>query len=172
MRDFILAMNLLARITYDKKLKLLFELCDDDDDGCMTPEDILQMFMRVERVFAQECARVNLESATLDNFVADKKAEHNFHFIMGMINNQNLKRNMKIKLAAEKQKANSDNKRKTDDVGGKDDPMDQQDNLITYREFISAIKNLKSLYKTILPRTLSFKEVLTSRKSEYECNIQ
>ena len=52
MRDFILAMNLLARITYDKKLKLLFELCDDDDDGCMTPEDILQMFMRVERVFA------------------------------------------------------------------------------------------------------------------------
>lgn len=89
MRDFILAMNLLARITYDKKLKLLFELCDDDDDGCMTPEDILQMFMRVERVFAQECARVDLNSATLDNFVADKKAELNFHFIMGMISHLN-----------------------------------------------------------------------------------
>jgi|TARA_B110001450_G_scaffold241419_1_gene250904 hypothetical protein len=57
--------------------------------------------------------------------VADKKAEHNFHFIMGMISHQNLKRNMKIKMAAEKQKANSDNKRKSDDVGGKDDPMDQ-----------------------------------------------
>lgn len=41
--DFILALNLLARIVYDKKLKLLFELCDDDDDGCMTPEDILNM---------------------------------------------------------------------------------------------------------------------------------
>jgi hypothetical protein len=41
--DFILAINLLARTTYDKKLKLLFELCDDDDDGCMTPEDILFM---------------------------------------------------------------------------------------------------------------------------------
>ena len=41
--DFILAMNLLARIVYDKKLKLLFYLCDDDEDGCMTPEDILNM---------------------------------------------------------------------------------------------------------------------------------
>jgi Ca2+-binding EF-hand superfamily protein len=41
--DFIISMNLLARIVYDKKLKLLFELCDDDDDGCMTPEDILSM---------------------------------------------------------------------------------------------------------------------------------
>jgi hypothetical protein len=41
--DFLLAMILLARIVNDEKLKLLFELCDDDDDGCMTPEDILNM---------------------------------------------------------------------------------------------------------------------------------
>ena len=41
--DFIIALCLLARIVYEKKLKLLFELCDDDDDGCMTPEDILNM---------------------------------------------------------------------------------------------------------------------------------
>ena len=73
--DFILALNLLARIVYDKKLKLLFELCDDDDDGCMTPEDILNMLQKVERVFCKECARVELDSAILNNFVADKKAE-------------------------------------------------------------------------------------------------
>ena len=83
--DFILAMNLLARILYDKKLKLLFYLCDDDEDGCMTPEDILNMLQRVERVFARECSRVDLESTVLDNFVADKRAEMNFHYIMGMI---------------------------------------------------------------------------------------
>jgi len=82
-------MNFLARIVYDKKLKLIFELCDDDDDGCMTSEDILSMLQRVERVFAKESARVNLESSILDNFVADKKAEHNFHFLMGMIKLQN-----------------------------------------------------------------------------------
>ena len=41
--DFLLALNFLARIVYDKKLKLIFEICDDDDDGCMTSEDILSM---------------------------------------------------------------------------------------------------------------------------------
>ncbi len=63
----------------------MFELCDDDEDGCMTPEDILNMLQRVERVFAKECARVDLDSTILDNFVADKRAEANFYFIMGMI---------------------------------------------------------------------------------------
>ena len=83
--DFILAMNLLARITYDKKLKLLFDLCDDDEDGCMKPEEILKMLQKVDRVFASECARVELQSTVLDNFCADKKAELNFHQIMNMI---------------------------------------------------------------------------------------
>lgn len=73
--DFMLALNLLARIVYDKKLKLIFDLCDDDDDGCMTPEDILLMLQRVERVFAKEVARVVLDSSVLDNNVADKRAE-------------------------------------------------------------------------------------------------
>ena len=41
--DFILAMTLLARIVQPKKVKLLFDLCDEDEDGCMMPEDILNM---------------------------------------------------------------------------------------------------------------------------------
>jgi hypothetical protein len=83
--DFILAINLLARMINEKKLKLIFELCDDDDDGCMTPDDILNMLQRVERVFAEECSRVDLDSTILNNFVADQRAENNFHSIMGMI---------------------------------------------------------------------------------------
>lgn len=70
--DFIIAMNLLARIVYEKKLKLLFWVCDDDGDGCMTPDDILDMLKRVKRVFASECSRVDLESVTLNNLVADQ----------------------------------------------------------------------------------------------------
>jgi hypothetical protein len=163
--DFILAMNLLARIVYDKKLKLLFELCDDDDDGCMTPEDILNMLQRVERVFALECARVDLESAILNNFVADKKAELNFHFIMGMIKHQNLKKNIKLKMLSEKASGKESPKNKSGEAQGSNKEQ-EEDNLITYREFINAIKSLKSLYKTILPRTLSFKEVLITRKAE------
>ena len=37
---------------------------------------------------------------------------------------------------------------------------EEEDNLITFREYIHAIQSLKTLHKTILPRTLSFKEVL------------
>lgn len=70
--DFIIAMNLLARIVYEKKLKLLFWVCDDDGDGCMTPDDILDMLKRVKRIFASECSRVDLDSSTLNNMVADK----------------------------------------------------------------------------------------------------
>lgn len=41
--DFLLAMNFLARLVYEKKMRLMFELCDDDDDGCMRPAEILSM---------------------------------------------------------------------------------------------------------------------------------
>ena len=43
-----------------------------------------------------------------------------------------------------------------------------EDYLVTYREFMSALRSgLKnSLYKTLLPRTLSFADVLESRPFE------
>ena len=47
-----------------------------------------------------------------------------------------------------------------------------EDYLVTYREFMTALRNgLKnSLYKTLLPRTLSFADVLKSvpKEKEYE----
>lgn len=70
----------------------MFELCDDDDDGCMRPAEILLMLQKVERIFARECSRVNLQSTILINTIADKKAEQNFHFIMGMIKHQNIQK--------------------------------------------------------------------------------
>lgn len=39
--DFLIALNLLTRHSNSQKLKLLFELCDDDNDGCMRPAEIL-----------------------------------------------------------------------------------------------------------------------------------
>jgi len=39
----------------------------------------------------------------------------------------------------------------------------KEDDLITYREFMSALRSLKdTLYKKIIPRTLSFADVLMS----------
>eukprot|EP00351_Strombidinopsis_sp_SopsisLIS2011_P000405 CAMPEP_0116878604 /NCGR_PEP_ID=MMETSP0463-20121206/10347_1 /TAXON_ID=181622 /ORGANISM="Strombidinopsis sp, Strain SopsisLIS2011" /LENGTH=101 /DNA_ID=CAMNT_0004526977 /DNA_START=306 /DNA_END=611 /DNA_ORIENTATION=+ len=83
--DFLLAMNLLSRVPQDKKIKLMFELCDHDDDGCMNPVDILHMLQKVERVFARECSRVDIASQILIQKTADKRAELNFNFIMATI---------------------------------------------------------------------------------------
>lgn len=63
--DFLLAMNFLARLVYEKKMRLMFELCDDDDDGCMRPAEILNMLQKVERIFAKECSKVDVDSIIL-----------------------------------------------------------------------------------------------------------
>jgi Ca2+-binding EF-hand superfamily protein len=80
--DFLLAMNFLARLVYEKKMRLMFELCDDDDDGCMRPAEILNMLQKVERIFAKECSKVDVDSTVLQNMIADKKAESKFQRIM------------------------------------------------------------------------------------------
>lgn len=48
---------------------------------------------------------------------------------------------------------------------------DNEDNLITYWEFINAIKALKELHPKILPRTLSFRDVLNITKTETEFHV-
>jgi hypothetical protein len=53
----------------------MFELCDDDDDGCMRPDEILNMLQRTERIFAKEISKVDIQSTILLNLIADKKAE-------------------------------------------------------------------------------------------------
>ena len=49
--------------------------------------------------------------------------------------------------------------------------QEEEDNLITYREYIKAIKSLKKLYKKLLPRTLGFKDVLLCKKTENEFEV-
>jgi len=58
--DFLLAMDLLSRIPVDNKIKMMFELCDNDDDGCMNPLQILQMLQKVERLFTRESCRIDI----------------------------------------------------------------------------------------------------------------
>ena len=67
----------------------MFELCDDDDDGCMRPAEILSMLQRVERIFAKECAKVEVDSTILLHMIADKKAEQKFQRVMNQIRQQN-----------------------------------------------------------------------------------
>ena len=45
--DFMISMVLLAKIVHERKLDLLFKLCDDDEDGYMTDDDLLDMLERI-----------------------------------------------------------------------------------------------------------------------------
>ena len=38
MQDFFITCVLLARMIYEKKIKTLFEVCDDDNDGKLSPD--------------------------------------------------------------------------------------------------------------------------------------
>ena len=69
-------------------------------------------------------ARVELESAVLDNFVADRKAELNFHYIMGMIKSLNLRRNMKLQRQNEKASGSNSNAASQKKKGPGDDKND------------------------------------------------
>ena len=76
----------------------MFELCDDDDDGCMNPVHILQMLQRLERIFIRETAKVDIESQIMLNAIADTRAEKSFHFIMQAIKEQSNKKAWKAKI--------------------------------------------------------------------------
>ncbi len=108
----------------------------------------------------------------------------NFHFIMAVIRQQAIKKifseemlkqqaiesqlqGKKIKLRDIK------NKMATNGVPWDFSATKQDsDNLITYREFMNALKGAKdSLYYRIMPRTLSFAAVLASTPTECEFRV-
>ena len=78
-------------------------MCDHDEDGCMVPLDILQMLQRIERLFARETSRIDIDSMILLNSIADKRAEKNFHFIMTSYRQQQIKKAQKEHLRQQKE---------------------------------------------------------------------
>lgn len=121
------------------------------------------------------------------NRIADKKAECNFHFIMEAIKQESLKKAYKQRLRDQKEEEAKNQSGQANSAAGTSPAkagnqaanaqnaavnMEQfnitEDYLVTYREFMSALRNgLKnSLYKTLLPRTLSFTDVLDSKPQE------
>ena len=137
------------------------------------PDDILKMLQRVERIFAQEVARVDLDSHILNNMVADKRAEAKFHSLMGVIERLNAKKKAKLEKTENTHNNGSENQEK--------EVAEEADDLITFKEFVDALeflrgpkdassdldsKDLRNFDLRILPRTLSFREVLGSKKYE------
>ena len=142
--DFCLGLCIMSRMSYKRKICKIYDICDDDGDNCMRPAEILIMLQKLERMFCQETAQVNLKSTLLYYHAADKRAEHKFHFIMKMVK-QVQEEERKLRGSMEE---------------------DEDDDLITSMDFLTALKRAPGAYESFLPRTLTFKEVLTQRPSE------
>ena len=54
--NFLIAIVLLARMIVPKKMAMIFNLFDEDNDGILSDDQILDMFIRIEKIFCQEAA--------------------------------------------------------------------------------------------------------------------
>ena len=52
----MLSIVLMAKLIPPKKVTLLFQLCDEDDDGVLSSDQFLDMLTRVEKIFQVENA--------------------------------------------------------------------------------------------------------------------
>jgi hypothetical protein len=63
--DFVLGMCFISNLPVKEKLRLMYDICDDDGDHCMRPLEILIMLQKVERLFCRETSNINLPSIVL-----------------------------------------------------------------------------------------------------------
>ncbi|CAD8203449.1 unnamed protein product [Paramecium octaurelia] len=77
-QDLVLSLGVLARMELEKKLELIFDLSDVDEDGCLSIDDIQQMIKRIEKNFTRETSLITSDSQALQNELAFKRAMRKF----------------------------------------------------------------------------------------------
>lgn len=82
LHDIMLALTLLSRIPSEKKIELIFDLTDVDEDGCLSPEEIYKMIEVIERVFAKENIDMKIQSRALLEELSRGKALRRYDWIM------------------------------------------------------------------------------------------
>eukprot|EP00347_Sterkiella_histriomuscorum_P010173 403377326 len=156
--EFTLSQN--AHQLIELLVQMLFEIFDEDEDGCIKPKDILRMFIKTEKLQIyynpsyDHLDTLNLPSTQRHQSyqMIDASGSHQKKTYKNR-NKQNYIYNM---IIAEK-KAESNIKEKELILKKVETFELHNDQLITYREFMDAIKGLKdSLYKNIIPRILTF----------------
>ena len=85
LHDIMLALTLLSRIPHDKKVELIFDLTDVDEDGCLSPEEIYKMIEVIERIFAKENTEMKIQSRILLEELSRGKAFRRFDWVMRSI---------------------------------------------------------------------------------------
>lgn len=69
-------------MTYERKLELVFDLTDVDEDGCLSPDEIFRMIEGIERIFAKENSDIKLDSRILQEELSREKAIRKYDWAM------------------------------------------------------------------------------------------
>jgi Ca2+-binding EF-hand superfamily protein len=92
LHDIMLALTLLSRIPADKKVELIFNLTDVDEDGCLSNDEIYKMIEVIERIFAKENTDMKIASRILLEELSRDKAARRYDWVMRsvvMLKNKN-----------------------------------------------------------------------------------
>lgn len=52
--NFLIAVTLMAKLITPKKIDLILRLVDEDEDCTISAEQLLDMLIRIEKIFCQE----------------------------------------------------------------------------------------------------------------------
>lgn len=115
---------------------MIFELTDVAEDGCLSKKAILKMISRIERNFAKESCPIEIKSSVILQEMANKRAQRKYTSLLRLLKKLELEKNVENVENAEI----VENKQESD-----------EDYLITYKEFLRALKKSNELYKNFLP---------------------
>ncbi|OMJ83267.1 hypothetical protein SteCoe_15855 [Stentor coeruleus] len=85
LHDIMLALTLLSRIPNEKKIELIFDLTDVDEDGCLSPDEVYKMIEVIERIFSKENTEMNINSRVLLEKLSRDKALRRYEWVMRSI---------------------------------------------------------------------------------------
>ncbi|EWS76463.1 hypothetical protein TTHERM_000069209 (macronuclear) [Tetrahymena thermophila SB210] len=155
-QDLVISLTILARMSEEQKLKLIFTLTDVDEDECLSTEDIRKMIQRIERNFTVEQSHIYSESSCLAQEFALNKSQRRYQWTIYNLGQKDLTKDNT------KQEAGS--------ISGSYE-LDEN-KLITWEEFIECLNKKQNLKRKFLPNNYLLYHCLknTNKEKEYKIN--
>mmetsp|Transcript_8202 Transcript_8202/g.16157 ORF Transcript_8202/g.16157 Transcript_8202/m.16157 type:complete len:334 (-) Transcript_8202:1994-2995(-) len=87
LHDIVIVLTILAKLSDETKLRLVFELTDVDEDGCLSPDEIGRMFEVIERVLNRENSDIKIKSKVLLDQISKDRARRKYDWAMKTVGN-------------------------------------------------------------------------------------
>ncbi|KAL4485822.1 hypothetical protein ABPG72_012362 [Tetrahymena utriculariae] len=154
-QDLVISLTILARMSEEQKLKLIFTLTDVDEDECLSTEDIRKMIQRIERNFTVEQSHINSESSCLAQEFALNKSQRRYQWTIYNLGQKDLTKD--------------NTKQEGGSISGSYE-LDEN-KLITWEEFIECLNKKQNLKRKFLPNNYLLYHCLKNTNKEKEYKI-